>query len=258
MEPRVPDKNPANIAANESVQKAVNVLVVEEDSVSLQLLSRLIEKDGYSFAVADSWKIVPEKLHSFIPNVIILGQAQTELSLQCQVDCLRLESEIQDVKILVIEQHEKASPAGATLLPRPLDWGNVKKILERTSSETTRKHVLLINPDTLFNNVLSRQFARLGWLVETAPHPQSARIFLENNAVDIIFMETQLGINEIVKVAQSAKQVPLLLLATRKLLPREEEKLNDHDSVIFKQGHFSLRELRDALEKYNTEKPDPY
>lgn len=248
MEPRVPDKNPSNATVNESVQKAVNVLVVEEDSVSVQLLSRLIEKDGYSYAVADSWKIVAEKLHSFIPNVIILGQTQTELSLQCQVDCLRLESEIQDVKILVIEQHEKSSPAGATLLPRPLDWRSVKKILEGTSSETARKQALLINSDTLFNTVLSRQFARLGWLVETSPHIPSARIFLENNAVDIIFMETQLGINEIVTVAKLAERVPLLLLATRKLLPREEEKLNDHYSVIFKQGHFSLRELRDALE----------
>lgn len=248
MESRVPDKNPANITGNETVQKAVNVLVIEEDPVSLQLLSRLIEKDGYPYAVADSWKIVTEKLHSFLPNVIILGQAQTEMSLQCQVDCLRLESEIQDVKILVVEQHEKVSPVGATLLPRPLDWGNVKKILEGISSETARKQALLINPDTLFNTVLSRQFARLGWLVESTPHTQSARVFLENNEVDIIFMETQLGINEIVSIAESAEQVPLLLLATRKLQPREEGKLNNHHSVIFKQGHFSLRELRDALE----------
>ncbi len=248
MGQRVPEKSPGYTDINESVQKAVNVLVVEEDSVSLQLLSRLIEKDGYSYALADSWESVAEKLHSFIPNVIILGQAQTELSLQCQVDCLRLESEIQDVKILVIEQHEKTSPAGATLLPRPLDWGSVKKILEGTSSETARKRALLINPDTLFNNVLSRQFARLGWLVETTPHTQSALAYLENKSVDIIFMETQIGINEIVNVAQSAEQVPLLLLATRKLLAREEEKLNDHHTIIFKQGHFSLRELRDALE----------
>ncbi len=248
MESRVPGKYPAITTGKESAGKAVNVLVVEEDAVSLQLLSRLIEKDGYSYAVADSWEMAAEKLHSFIPNIIILGQAQTELSLQCQVDCLRLESEIQDVKILVIEQYEKASPAGATLLPRPLEWGNVKKILDGTSSETARKQALLINPDTLFNTVLSRQFARLGWLVETAPHTQSARFFLENNAVDMIFMETRLGINEIVNVAQSAVQVPLLLLATRKLQPREEDKLNDYYSIIFKQGHFSLRELRDALE----------
>ncbi len=248
MESREPEKNPAISVKMGSLQKAVNVLVIEQDSVSLQLLSRLIEKAGYPYALADSWETVSEKLHSFVPNVIILGQAQTELGLQSQVDCLRQESEVEDVKILVIEQHEKVSPAGATLLPRPLDWGSVKKILGGSSSDVARKTALLINPDNLFNSVLSRQFARLGWLVESAPHIQSARKYLEKNSVDIIFMETQLGVNEIVNIAEFEKQAPLFLLATRKLNSQEKSKLSKFHSVIFKQGHFSIRELRDALD----------
>ncbi|QPJ63008.1 MAG: response regulator [Candidatus Nitronauta litoralis] len=248
METGKPENYPTPSVKSELLQNSVNVLVIEQDSVSLQLLSRLIEKAGYPYALAGSWEDVSEKLHSFLPNVIILGQAQTQLGLQSQVDCLRQESEVEDVKILVIEQHEKISPAGATLLPRPLDWGYVKKILEETTSETIRKTALLINPDTLFNTVLARQFARLGWLVESTPLIQSARSFLENNSVDIIFMETQLGINEIIQVAELEKNVPLFLLATRKLNPQEKLKLSKFHSVIFKQGHFSIRELRDALD----------
>ncbi len=253
METRMPGKDPEPQQSRDTVQKTVNVLVIEHDPVFLQLLCRFLEKDGCLYSVADSWEIIAEKIRSLSPDVIILGQVPTSLDLQCQVDNIRRKCELPDIKLLVIEQKEEPSPVGAILLTLPLAWRELGNILDEIKNDVLRKVVLLINPDALFSSVLARQFSRLGWRAETAPHVQSANNFLQTQPADMIFMETQYGVKGIVDVANLAGEVPLFLLATRKLKPAEEAQLKDRNPVIFKQGHFNLRELRNALESLESQ-----
>ncbi len=247
-----PGMNPENSAAGSSSGPPAKVLFIEQDPVSLQLISRLLAKDGFSFLVVDSWKDVEKEVRSYLPNIVVIGQVETDLNIQCQVDSIKNESGSKPPRILVIERAGESVPPGTIMLGRPLNWGEVKRHLDNTFDGGTRRTLLLINPDPLFNSVLSEQLARIGWVVKTAPHIQAAFHYLNGHSPDIIFMETRWGVREIKKISEAAGSVSLFLLATCKFSPDEEEQLSGHSSVIFKPGHFSLRELQETLQKIGT------
>ncbi|MCA9482904.1 MAG: hypothetical protein KC553_04130 [Nitrospina sp.] len=229
-------------------RKARGILIAVQDPVLGSLLGRFLEKEGHVFELADSWQGVLETFRGFQPEAVVLGVLENAAPAKDRVDAIRQLAGEERLPVLVLSAEWKGEGQHTIPLQDPLNWEELGRSLKELSHSRKGRNALLINPDTLFNLILAKQFERMGWRATPAPHVQSAKYQINLEKPDLIFMETQTGMNDILSVLRTLPAVPLFLLETRKLKREDEARLAEFDCVIFRPGQFSLKELKEALD----------
>jgi CheY-like chemotaxis protein len=128
---------------------AARVLVVEDDRATREILTRTLEKEGWSVQEAENGRVALEHLAVSLPDVVLLDLAMPEMNGFELLDVVRADDRLRDVPVVVVtsmdlsEEERQRLRGGAERIlrkgshPREELVAEIRRLLTRASGGRT-------------------------------------------------------------------------------------------------------------------------
>jgi Response regulator containing a CheY-like receiver domain and a GGDEF domain len=243
---------------------AATVLVIDDEPTARDMITRMLQKEGYSVVTAangmDGLKLASEMK----PDVITLDIMMSGMDGWSVLSKLKADPAVAAIPVVVItiiDDRNLSFALGASdYLTKPIDRERLSDVLRRVRSNGNEKSVLIVEDDDGARKMMRRLFEKEGWAVSEA---ENGRIGLEQMAVhtpglvllDLMMPEMD-GFEFIEHLRKSPEgaDVPVVVLTAKDLTERDRQRLRGTVENVLQKGGQSnevVKEVRRVLERAN-------
>ena len=168
----VPGSSPREPRSDDHAAQGSEVLVIDDDQATRDLLARFLTKEGFYVATASDGKAGLEQARTRRPRAILLDVTMPRMDGWAVLRVLRADPELGDLPVImvtVLDEQNLAFSLGATdYLQKPVDWAQLKEAMERFRPKPHDGPVLIVDDDADLRALMATQLTRDGWSVVTA------------------------------------------------------------------------------------------
>lgn len=250
-----PPAEPAPLAGG---SRRAKVLVIDDDPVMRDYLSRMLAKEGYWVATAANGSEGLQLAQKILPNVITLDVVMEGMDGWTVLGLLKAEPTLRDIPVVLLtltEDHTKGYALGAAeFLQKPVTGEDLARVLKLHTEGGATPCVLVVEDDEITRSGLVAMFTRQGWRVLQAADGSEAITRLVHTLPDLILLDLLLpGMNgfalaDELRRRPEWKDLPVVVLSSKDLSQEEEARLNAArvDRILTKGAH-SKQELMEIV-----------
>lgn len=230
------------------------VLVIDDDPNVRDLISRTLQRDGFTVELAENGQRGLEIARSIMPDVITLDVMMAGMDGWQVLDELKRDPDLMEIPVVMltmVDDKNRGFALGASdYLTKPVDRGKLTALVHkyRQNKGDTGKlppgEILIIEDEEAVREMLERTLARTGWDIRTA---ENGRVGLERMAeatpnlviLDLMMPEMDgfqflAEINEV----EEWRTVPVVVVTAKDLTVEEHKLLQGRvQSVLAKHAH---------------------
>jgi CheY-like chemotaxis protein len=210
------------------------VLVIDDDPNARALLSRFLNREGFSVRCASDGEAGLQLARILHPRAILLDVMMPHMDGWAVLAALKADAEVADIPVImqtiVREKGLAFSLGAADYLAKPIQWPRLKKVLDRyRSSEAPR--ALIVDDDSSTRDFFLELLEKEGWSVVHALDAESALKTITENPPSVVLIDIHLSaMNGFALIQQFAqheqfRDVPVIALTARELTPNERRRL---------------------------------
>lgn len=169
-----PDTTPITLETEflgETAERGVTILVIDDDASALDLMQRLLVREGYRVLTAEDGRSGLELARTNKPDVITLDALMPEMDGWTVLGELKQDPELSDIPVVMItfvDEPNKGFALGASdYLTKPVERSQLLRILGRID-HPYHKEVLVIEDDDDTRDLICRWLDQEGWSVHRA------------------------------------------------------------------------------------------
>jgi PAS domain S-box-containing protein len=250
----LPDR-PADTTAR--LSHAEQILVIDDDPATRDLLARFLQRDGFKVATAPDGREGLERARALLPRVILLDVTMPRMDGWSVLRALRSDPELGATPVImvtVLDEQNLAFSLGATdYLHKPVEWGQLKEAMERFRPAVHEGPILVVDDDPDVRERMTTLLTREGWRVVSA---ESGRAGLEAVGVrkpglillDLMMPEVDgFGFLRQLRAKAEWRDIPVVVLTAKDVTADDRRRLGGQADRILQKGGLSMADLAATL-----------
>ncbi|WP_082523958.1 response regulator [Methylobacterium sp. Leaf399] len=233
------------------------VLIIDDDPSTRDLLARYLVKDGFAVVTAGDGREGIEKAKALRPRVILLDVTMPRMDGWSVLRTLRADPDLGATPIImvtVLDEQNLAFSLGATdYLQKPIEWGQLKSAMERFKPSEHEGPVLIVDDDPDTRERIATLLTREGWRVAAAENGVAG---LEATAarkpclilLDLMMPEMDgFGFLRALRAHPEWRDIPVVVLTAKDITADDRRRLAGQADRVLQKGGLSLNDLSDSL-----------
>ena len=235
------------------------VLVIDDDPISGDLVSRYLVRDGYRVEVAESGDLGLALARQLKPDAITLDVMMPGMDGWTVLAALKADPELASVPVVMMSllaNRELAESLGATdSLQKPVQRPELDRLLAAIhAAERPHPARLLVVEDEPANaDLLRRLLERQGWTVDHAGNGQQALDAVAAHRPDLILLDLMMpemdGLEFLERLRRNpaAISIPVVVLTAKDLSDEDQSRLHGRVREVLHKGEFSAMALTEQI-----------
>ena len=226
------------------------VLVIDDDTTTLDLMQRNLSKDGYDVKMAQDGATGLALARASAPDAILLDVIMPGMDGWAVLTELKNDPALRSIPVIMstmLDEQGMGMALGADeYLVKPIDRDRLTAALQR---HTGARDVLVVEDEPAARELVHRELEREGWQVTTA---ENGRVALERLAahpyalvlLDLMMPEMD-GFAFLHRLRQNPewRDIPVIVLTAKELSPHDHHVLRDQVEKIMEKGAYRKEEL---------------
>ena len=230
------------------------VLVVDDDGAQRDLLTRFLEREGFSVRAAADGKSGLELARELKPRAILLDVMMPSMDGWSVLSTLKADADLAKIPVVMVtfvnEPGLGASLGAADMVPKPVEWDRLRTVMERFRGDAG--DILVVDDDPDARRRLRTVLERDGWTVTEAENGQDALAQVGRAPPQLILLDLTMPLMDGFAFLHELRQrpgcenIPVVVLTARDLDAADRKRLQGADRVLSK-GETNLRQLAGEL-----------
>ena len=250
---------PPEVAAASPAQRHTDarsknlVLVIDDETDVHKMLSRTLEKEGFSVQGAGSGEEGLKLARSLAPAVITLDILLPGMNGWSVLANLKSDPELASIPVIVMTVEDKRN-LGFTLgaadyLIKPVNRERLTAVLARYKTTGAERAALVIDDDPNARNVTRRLLESDGWSVRQAGNGRAALEHLRQKRSSVILLDLMMpemdGFEFLAAVKQdeTLRGTPVIVVTAKDLNEHDRKRFNGQVNRILQKGMYAREEL---------------
>jgi PAS domain S-box-containing protein len=225
------------------------VLVVDDDPSQRELLSRFLERQGFTVQTASDGQTGLALAQKLKPHAILLDVLMPQMDGWSVLSSLKADPELAPIPVVLVtfvnDPALSDSLGAAELIPKPVEWDRLSRAMERFRGDGD---VLVVDDDSEARRRLRVVLERNGWKVAEVANGQAALEAVSHAVPRLILLDLTMPVMDGFTFLRALREkpgcadVPVVVLTSRDLSADERRRLDSADRV-FSKGEKSLGEV---------------
>jgi CheY-like chemotaxis protein len=239
-------------------RSGVQVLVIDDDLNTRDLLARSLAREGYSSAVAATGDEGLRLARELRPQLIILDVLMPDMDDWSVLASLKADAELCSIPVVVVsmvEQQDTAYVLGAAdYIVKPLSRDRLRHLIDRFCL-SGQKHLLVVEDDPDMRNLLRQTLEKEGCYVVETEDGAAALESLKTHKPDLILLDLQmprmdgLTFAHEIRTHEDWRTIPIVVITAKDLSAEERLKLKGYVQRIVEKGRYTRDELMAEIRK---------
>ena len=249
------------------------VLVVDDDPLVLDMMRRLLAKEGFDVVTARDGREGLELAREFMPSVITLDVLMPQFdgwSVLREIKSDPALAHIPIIMVTILDEKKKGFALGATdYLTKPVDRKKLGGILTKYRGSNAVNRVLIVEDDEATRSLMSRTLTGEDWEVIEAENGRVGLECLARAIPDLILLDLLMpemdGFDFLAEMRKKPelKDVPVVVVTAADLTEEDHRRLNGGVERVLQKSDFDrdalLEELCQSVAHYaNRQVPDGF
>lgn len=229
-----------------------DVLVVDDDASSRDLLKRVLEEAGYSVCATGSGDSALEMAQEHTPRLVTLDLLMPVTDGITVLQALKSDESLRSVPVIMVSVSSKSelgmSLGAAEWFVKPIDR---EKFVEAVRSHIRdgEPHVLVVDDDESARAVVKKALATAGMRVEEAVNGQAALDRVASGLPSLIVLDLMMPVMDGFEFIRELRKldggnaVPVIILSGMELNPEQRAELENSVSAVLAKGQSSLSQI---------------
>ena len=160
------------------------------------------------------------------------------------------------IMISVLHERSVGFAMGANeYLTKPIDWAQLKRVMERFEDGSTGRRVLVVDDEPDARGWVGAMLSRDGWSTEIAVNGQDALAKIDRAMPDLIVLDLMMPVMDgfaflrALRARRDADHVHVVVLTAKEVTRAERADLEHKVDRVLQKGSLRLDELRDELRR---------
>jgi PAS domain S-box-containing protein len=233
------------------------ILVVDDDSATRDLLARFLEREGFAVAVAEDGRRGLDLARSLRPRAVLLDVTMPQMDGWAVLRALRADPEVGAtpiVMVTVLDEQNLAFSLGATdYLQKPIDWGNLRQIIDRFRAVAEGGPILVVEDEPDVRAHLCTYLRREGLPVSEAENGLLALQHMETERPCLVLLDLMMPEMDGFAFLRAARarpdwrDVPVVVLTAKDITADDRRRLAGQADRVLAKGSTGLSELAREL-----------
>ena len=239
-------------------RSAVQVLVIDDDLNTRDLLVRSLAREGYSAAAAATGEEGLQLAQELRPQLIILDVLMPDMDGWSVLASLKADAELCSIPVVMVsmvEQQDTAYVLGAAdYIVKPLSRNRLRQLIERFCLDGQR-HLLVVDDDPDMRNLLRQTLEKEGCFIVEAEDGLAALESLQTHKPDLILLDLEmprmdgLTFAHEIRAREDWRAIPIVVITAKDLSVEERLRLKGHVQRIMEKGRYTRGELMAEIRK---------
>lgn len=238
---------------------ATLVLVIDDDAVVREVVSRFLNKEGFRVETAPSGDTGLQRARELLPDIITLDVMMPGMDGWAVLSALKADPDLSTIPVImmsIVSDKNMGFALGASdYLTKPIDRERLVGVLRKFECEANGCKVLVVEDDPAAREVLSRAVQREGWQVTEAENGRIALDRLAADTPDVILLDLMMpemdGFEFLTTMRRTPDwaEIPVVVITAMTLSNEERDKLNHQVQRILQKGAYTHEELLSEVQK---------
>ncbi len=234
------------------------ILVVDDDATVRDLLTRMLESEGFEVVTAASGSeglLLAEKLH---PAAITLDVMMPSMDGWTMLSKLKEDPELADIPVVMVsmlaEENRGYALGADDYLVKPVDKGELVEVLQKfRSGDDADGDILVVEDDEPTRSLMRRVLEQEGWSVVDAEDGVQALDRVEASTPELVFLDLMMpnmdGFEFLQRFRQNEahRDIPVVVVTAKELTPDDRQQLEADVENILEKGGRERDELLDDI-----------
>ena len=240
------------------------VLVVDDDPAQRDLLTRFLEREGFSVRTAADGRTGIELARTQHPRAILLDVMMPQMDGWSVLSALKADPDLATIPVVMVtfvnEPGLGESLGAAETVLKPVEWDRLKSVMERFRGDAG--DILVVDDDPDARARMRSVLERNGWTVSEAANGREALDTVAHAPPQLILLDLTMPVMDGFAFLHELRQrpgcneIPVVVLTARDLDADERKRLGGADRVLSK-GETNLRLLAGELRALTPSHAEP-
>ncbi|MBI3977744.1 MAG: response regulator [Chloroflexi bacterium] len=232
---------------------AATVLVIDDDPVARDLMTRHLTREGYRVATAAGGEEGLRRARELRPSAITLDVMMPRIDGWTVLAALKADRDLADIPVVMmtmVDDQNRGYALGATdYVVKPIDRNRLAAVLRKHQQAGTSQSVLVVDDDAVTRLIMRRLLEQAQWTVVEA---ENGRVGLERVAesrpalilLDLVMPEMD-GIEFVtdLRKREEWRAIPVVVVSAKELTPEDHQRLDGHVEKILQKEAYTREEL---------------
>ncbi|KMO40813.1 histidine kinase [Methylobacterium variabile] len=247
----------AEPAAAPSEASGEQILVVDDDPATRDLLARFLRRDGFQVVTAEDGRAGLAKARALRPRAILLDVTMPHMDGWSVLRALRADEELGAtpvVMVTVLDEQNLAFSLGATdYLHKPVEWGQLREVMERFKPTLSEGPILVVDDDADARERMTALLTREGWRVASAENGLAGLEAVAARRPGLILLDLMMpeldgfGFLRRLRARPEWRDIPVVVLTAKDITAEDRRQLAGQADRILQKGQLSFADLAAAL-----------
>ncbi len=256
---RIPANLPVQAAEEEKVAdtgdtaQGTTVLIVDDDPNARDLATRFLEREGFQVRTASDGRSGLALARALRPRAILLDVEMPGMDGWAVLHAIRADPDLADTPVVmstVLNEQGLAYSLGATdYLVKPIQWDQLKRIVDEFRGASPAGSILVIDDDGDARDRIHAMLARDNWPVIEAANGREGLERIEAGMPALILLDLMMpemdgfAFLRALRNRPDGAQVPVVVLTAKDITAEDRARLERQADRIILKGSLSLNEL---------------
>ena len=247
----------AEIVQPAAAGDAPTVLVVDDDPLVREILSRHLIREGYRVETASNGRDGLVRARERRPDVITLDVLMPQADGWTALQELKTDPDLSSVPVVMVSITEDKSLGfslgAAEYLTKPVDPKELLAAISRYAGAAEKKRVLVVEDDEATRDVVRRTLERMNWSVTVAADGRASIDILATADPDVILLDLMMpkmdGFEFLTELRKLDRHhaVPVIVVTAKTLTKRDRARLRGNVADVLRKGDQPLEVLLSEL-----------
>ena len=245
------EETPAAIAP--AIEGQRRIMVVDDDPVVRDLLTRLLGRNGYRVDTVSSGEQALERARETRPDAITLDVLMPTMDGWAVLSALKDDPDLAPIPVImvsIVDDRSIGFSLGASdYLNKPVDGDRLVALLAKYCPEPSRRRVLVVEDDEATRDVITRSLDAKIWTVSQAENGLVGLERLAEATPDVILLDLMMpemdGFEFIAAIRGDDRwrHIPVIVVTAKSLTKADREQLAGSVEQLIEKGDYRLEAL---------------
>ncbi|MHB8636923.1 MAG: hybrid sensor histidine kinase/response regulator [Fimbriimonadaceae bacterium] len=245
------------------------VLVIDDDPVQRDLMSRFLTKEGYGVHTADGGETGLRLARQLLPVAITLDVMMPDMDGWTVLSALKADPALREIPVIMLTMVDDPARGftlgAAEYATKPVDRLRLGRILKKYACPNPPCPVLLVEDDAATRVITRNILEKEGWKVTEAENGRVALECMDRERPSVIVLDLMMpemdGFEfvECVRSRPEWRLIPIVVLTATDLGAEDRKRLNGSVETVLHKGGSSrealLAQVRDLVANCSTRSP---
>lgn len=233
------------------------VLVIDDDPAVLELMTRFLRRGGFAVRTAPDGEAGLKLAREVHPCVVLTDVTVPHLDGWGVLRALKADPVLAEVPVVVAtfaDERALGHALGAAgYLHKPVEWRELKALLDRLKTELPARPVLVVDDDA--DDDARARLSRAGWTVAEAEDGRAGLERVVESRPELVLLDLEMpeldgfGFLRELRANPEWASIPVVVVTAKDVTPAERERLKGEAARVIQKGSAGMQDLLAAVRK---------